>query len=187
MKVPRPMRARTASPSARPELGSEFELEAGAPTAEPVITTHRLTYSNRLRVFLGPDDSVINFLRPLHRLDGFDSYSVDLTRLPYPMPAAEITATLSAAPGRNYVQCIGSADVLAIELGTEDDGTPRRYLLGLPGDRVGYPGVDVPNGADLLHAYPDEIFDAEHAAEVFATYFRTGDIPAGFRLREVLD
>lgn len=180
MEVPRPMSAHTA-------LGLGVELEEGGPTAEPATTTHRLTYSNRLKVFIGPDDSVINFLRPLHRLDGFDSYSVNLTRLPYPMPASEITATLSAAPGRNYVECIGSADVLAIELRTEDEGMPRRYLLGLPGERVGYPGVDVPNGTELLRVYPDEIFDAEHAAEVFATYFHTGAIPTGFQLREVLD
>ncbi|MFI7668245.1 hypothetical protein [Nocardia sp. NPDC049526] len=173
--------------STRTALGSEVELEAGGPTAEPVTTTHRLTYSNRLEVFIGPDDSVLNFLRPLRRLDGFDSYSVNLTRLPHPMPASEITATLSAAPGRNYVECIGSADVLAIELRTEEDGMPRRYRLGLPGERVGYPGVGVPNGTELLRVYPDEIFDAEHAAKVFATYFHTGDIPAGFQLREVLD
>ncbi|MFE9327986.1 hypothetical protein ACIHDR_42275 [Nocardia sp. NPDC052278] len=172
--------------SARTVVGSGVELEEGGPTAEPVTTTHRLTYSNRLRVFIGPDDSVINFLRPLRRLDGFDSYSVNLTRLPHPMPASEITATLSAAPGRNSVECIGSADMLAIELRT-DDGMPHRYLLGLPGERIGYPGVDVPNGPELLRVYPDEIFAAEHAAEVFATYFHTGDIPAGFQLREVLD
>ncbi|WP_433759139.1 hypothetical protein [Nocardia sp. CA-135398] len=180
MNVPRPMRAGTA-------LGSGFQLEQGRPAAEPMTTTHRLTYSDRLKVFIGPDDSVINFLRPLRRLDGFDSYSVNLTRLPQPMPASEITATLSAAPGRNYVACIGSAEVLVIELCTEADGTPRRYLLGLPGERVGHPGVDVPNGTELLRVYPDEIFDAEHAAEVFATYFHSGDIPAGFQLREVLD
>ncbi|MFI6366392.1 hypothetical protein ACIBG0_26990 [Nocardia sp. NPDC050630] len=152
-----------------------------------MTSTHRLTYSNRLRVFIGPDDSVISFLRPLRRLDGFDSYSVNLTRLPHPMPASEITATLSATPGRNYVECIGSADVLVIELCTGADGTPRRYLLGLPGDRVGHPGVDVPNGTEPMRVYPDEIFDAEYAAEVFATYFHTGDIPAGFQLRAVLD
>lgn len=187
MNVPHPMRAGTAGPSARPELGSGFELEADNPAVEPVTTTHRLTYSNRLTVFIGSDDSVINFLRPLHRLDGFDSYSVNLTRLAHPMLASEITATLSAAPGRNYVECIGSAEILAIELRTEDDGTPRRYLLGLPGDRVGDPIVDIPQGTELLCVYPDEIFDAEYAAEVFATYFHTGDIPAGFQLREVLD
>ncbi|WP_433682948.1 hypothetical protein [Nocardia sp. CA-119907] len=152
-----------------------------------MITTHRVTYSNRLKVFIGPDDTVIDFLRPLRRLDGCDSYSVNLTRLPSPMPAGEITATISAAPGSDSVHCVGSAEVLAIELRTTADGTPRRYLLGLPGDRLGHPGVDVPNGPDLLRVYPDEVFDAEIAAQVFATYFHTGDIPTGFQLREVVE
>lgn len=173
--------------AARPERGSGSARNAGAPTARPVTATHRVTYSNRLKVFIGPDDAVVDFLRPLRRLDGYDSYSVNLTRLPSPMPAAEITAAISAAPGTNAVQCVGSADVLAIELRAIVDGTPRRYLLGLPGDRLGHPGVDVPNGPDLLRVYPDEVFDAEYAAEVFATYFHTGDIPAGFQLREVVE
>jgi hypothetical protein len=187
MNVPSPMRARSASTAARPELGLDIDLDEGGSTVQPVTTTHRVTYSNRLKVFIGPGDSVVGFLRPLRRLDGYDSYSVNLTRLPHPMLAAEITATISAAPGTNSVQCIGSAEVLAIELRTTVDGTPHRYILGLPGDRLGHPGVDVPNGPDLLRVYPDEVFDAEHATEIFATYFHTGDIPPGFQLREVVE
>ncbi|MFX0575724.1 hypothetical protein [Nocardia nepalensis] len=187
MNVPSPIRARSACTAARPELGLGFDLDEGGPTVQPVITTHCVTYSDRLKVFIGPGDSVVSFLRPLRRLDGYTSYSVNLTRLPHPMPAAEITATIGAAPGTNSVHCVGSADVLAIELRTTVDGTPRRYILGLPGERLGYPGVDVPNGPELLRVYPDEVFDAEHAAEIFATYFHTGDIPSGFQLREVVE
>ena len=187
MNVPRQMRTRTTSLSARSAIGLGFDLQNDRYATEPTTATHRVTYSDRLKVFLGPADSVTNFLRPLRRLNGFDYYSVNLTRLQFPMPAAEITATISAAPGTEYVQCTGAADVLAIELRTTIDGRPRRYLLGLPGERLGYPGVDVPNGPDLLRVYPDEVFTAEHAAEVFATYFHKGDIPTGFQLREVVE
>lgn len=185
MNVPRPIRTRSLS--ARSELGLGFDLQNNRSATEPMTATHRVTYSGRLKVFLGPADSVTNFLRPLRRLNGFDYYSVNLTRLPFPMPATEITATISAAPGTDYVQCTGAADVLAIELRTTIDGRPRRYLLGLPGERLGYPSVDVPNGPELLRVHPDEVFTAEHAAEVFATYFRTGEIPTGFQLREVVE
>jgi hypothetical protein len=183
--IPGSKSARTAIPGEAPRLDSA-EV-GGIGVAEPVTTTHRVTYSDRLKVFIGPGDSVANFLRPLRRLDGYHSYAVNLTRLPSPIPAADITTTISSAPGTNYVECTGSADVLAIELRTTIGGTPRRYLLGLPGTRVGSPGVDIPNGPGVLRVHPDEVFDAEHAAEIFTTYFCTADIPPGFQLREITE
>ncbi|MFQ6392040.1 hypothetical protein ACLMAJ_01155 [Nocardia sp. KC 131] len=174
------MTAQTASPA----RAAATDLVATRATTRPMVTTHRVTYSDQLKVFIGPDETVANFLRPLCRLDGYHRYSVNMTRLPSPIPATEITATISSTHGDSAVQCTGSADALVIEIWTAVDGIPQHFIVGLPGIRTGEPTVCIPDGADFLRVHADEVFTAEDAAEVFATYFRTGDIPPGFQLRE---
>ncbi|MFE7799862.1 hypothetical protein [Nocardia sp. NPDC057440] len=151
---------------------------------QPMVATHRVTYSDRLKVFIGPDETVGNFLRPLCRMDGYRRYSVNMSRLPSPIPATDITAAVSSAPGA--VQCTGSAKALAIEIWTAVDGIPQHFIVGLTGSRDSEPTVCIPDGTDFLRVHADEVFTADHAAEVFATYFHTDDIPPGFQLREVL-
>lgn len=153
------------------------------PAIDPMLTTHRVTYSDRLKVFIGPHERLLSFLRPLRRLDGRQRYSVNLTRLPAPMRANEITTAISTAPGANFVQCIGSADALAIEFRQAIDGVSQQFIVGLPGSRVGVPNVFIPHADRDLRVYPDEVFTADQAADLVTTYFHTGDLPHGLRLR----
>ncbi|MEU7633118.1 hypothetical protein AB0C34_24605 [Nocardia sp. NPDC049220] len=147
-----------------------------------------MTYSDRLKVFLGPDETLDNFLRPLRRLDGLHRYSVNMTRLAVPMRPTDISPAISSAPGRNYLQCTGAADALAIELRVTIGSTARQFVVGLPGDRIGVPGLDmpVPAGVPAPVIYPDEVFTAEQAAEIFTAYFETGAVQPYLQLRETV-
>ncbi|WP_227996523.1 hypothetical protein [Nocardia australiensis] len=185
MNVQSSMTARTP-PHAQASISGLVETRPLA-QAEPIVTTHRVTYSNRLKVFIGPDETVGNFLRPLCRLDGYHRFSVNMTRLSAPVAATDITSAISSAPGPSSVQCTGSAEALVIEVQTAVEGLARRFTAGLPGSRSGEPNVCIPDGTDFLRVYPDEVFTAEQAAEIFATYFETDDIPAGLQLREIAE
>jgi hypothetical protein len=166
----------------RPRHGAAAPARMG----DPAVTTHRVTYSDRLRVFLRPDEPIDSFLRPLDRLDGFHRYSVNMTRLAEPMRPADIDPAISSAPGREYLQCTGSADALTLEVRTTVEGMPHRFTVGLPGQRHGLPRVDVPVPACVPtpRVYPDEVFTAEQAAEIFTAYFETGAVPSQLQLRE---
>lgn len=160
-------------------------LATPARTGDPTVTTHRVTYSDRLKVFVGPGETIDSFLRPLRRLDGFHRYSVNMTRLAEPMRPADIDPAISSAPGQEYLQCTGSADALTLEMRTSVGGTPQRFALGLSGERIGPPDVDVPVpvGVPAPRVYPDELFTAEQAAEIFTAYFETDAVPSHLQLR----
>ncbi|QIS15376.1 hypothetical protein [Nocardia arthritidis] len=172
-----------------PEVPGPEAIDAVAETeTAPIITTHRVTYSDRLKVFIGPSEKVQNFLRPLRRLDGYDRYSVCMTRLPAPMRSLDIPATPSADRGEDQLTCMGSADELVIELRRTVDGATRRYLVGTHPDRVGVPvlTISVQRGMHQLRVHFDEVFTADEAAEILTAYYRTGEVPSQFTLRELV-
>ncbi|WP_405161079.1 hypothetical protein OG203_32590 [Nocardia sp. NBC_01499] len=187
MSVERSMAASSA-PTVR-TVRPKPAQSAPADTAEPIITTHRVTYSDRLTLFIGAGETIDNFLRPLRRLDGYHRYSVQLTRLPAPMRPADISPAVSSAPGQNYLRCTGSADALFLELRTVIDGVARRCVVGRAGHRDGAPdcSVQVPESMPAPWIYPDEVCTADDAAEIFAGYFRTGTVPPDYTLRLIAD
>ncbi|MFD6158902.1 hypothetical protein ACFWF7_00315 [Nocardia sp. NPDC060256] len=177
--------AASSAPTVR-TVRSQQAQSATVDAADPIITTHRVTYSDRLKLFIGAGETIDNFLRPLRRLDGHHRYSVQLTCLPAPMRSADISPAVSSAPGQNYLRCTGSADALFIELRTVVDGIAHLSTVGRTVDHDGEPGicVPVPESMPAPWIYPDEVFTAEDAAEVFAGYFHTGTVPPGLALRE---
>lgn len=177
-----PVRA-AGTPDPRPVPA--FDVESTA--EDVVIATHRVTYSDRLKVFIGPHEDVDSFLRPLRRLDGHQRYALDLTVLPEPVPATEVTATVSAERGPFALRCAGSADAMTLQLRTTIDHVTRRYTLGFAGHRLGLPTVYLPHGDDDTYVYPEEVFTADSATEVFRDFFRAGAVPGGLLQREILD
>ncbi|MGW6422760.1 hypothetical protein ACWF82_08795 [Nocardia sp. NPDC055053] len=177
-----PVRA-AGTPDPRPV--PPFDAEPAA--AEVIVATHRVTYSDRLKVFIGPNEDVDSFLRPLRRMDGHQRYALDLAVLPEPMPATEVTATVSAARGDLALQCAGSADAMTLQLRMTVDHVTRRYTLGFPGTRLGLPTVYVPHGDDDTYVYPEEVFTAERAAEICRGFFHDGIVPGWLQHREILD
>ncbi|WP_141717800.1 hypothetical protein [Nocardia altamirensis] len=188
MSVPISMSASSAT-TVRTTRTREQTPATTIDSATPIISTHRVTYSDRLKVFVGTGETIDNFLRPLRRLDGYHRYSVQLTRLPAPLSPAEITPEISSAPGQNYLRCTGSAEALELELRTTVDSVTRRFTVGRAGHRDGEPGicVQVPDNMTAPWIYPDEVFTAEEAAGIFAAYFHFGTVPPGLELRETAD
>ncbi|MDO3648037.1 hypothetical protein [Nocardia mangyaensis] len=177
-----PVRA-AGTPDPRPVPSFDAEPTAG----EVIVATHRVTYSDRLKVFIGPHEDVDSFLRPLRRMDGHQRFSLDLTVLPEPMPATEVTTAVSTARGDLALQCAGSADAMTLQLRTTIDHVTRRYTLGFPGHRLGLPTVYLPHGDGDTYVYAEEVFTAEHAAEIFRDFFRDGTVSEGLLQREILD
>ncbi|MFD3702743.1 hypothetical protein ACFWUP_06305 [Nocardia sp. NPDC058658] len=164
-----------------------FPVETEPTTGDVIVTTHRVTYSDRLKVFIGPHEDVDSFLRPLRRMDGHQRYALDLTVLPEPVPATEVTTTVSSARGDLALGCAGSADAMTLQLRTTVDHVTRRFTLGLPGGRLGLPTVYLPHGDEDTYVYPEEVFTADSAVEIFRDFFHGGAVPTGLQLREILD
>ncbi|MFC9876990.1 hypothetical protein [Nocardia salmonicida] len=162
-------------------------VDAEPTTGDVIVTTHRVTYSDRLKVFIGPHEDVDSFLRPLRRMDGHQRYALDLTVLPEPVPATEVTTTVSSARGDLALGCAGSADAMTLQLRTTIDHVTRRFTLGLPGGRLGLPTVYLPHGDEDTYVYPEEVFTADNAVEIFRDFFHAGAVPAGLQQREILD
>ncbi|MFC4375423.1 hypothetical protein ACFO5K_15080 [Nocardia halotolerans] len=184
-----------------PEAGACRVLPVRAPNPDPrnvalsdaasiaddvIVATHRVTYSGRLKVFIGPHEDVDNFLRPLRRMDGRQRYALELTVLPEALPATEVTAAVSADRGRLALRCAGSAEAMTLQLRTTVDHITRRFTLGFAGSRMGLPTVYLPHGDDDTYVYPEEVFTAEHAVEVFRDFFHSGAVPAELQEREIL-
>ncbi|MGY0501362.1 hypothetical protein ACWZHB_22985 [Nocardia sp. FBN12] len=162
-------------------------VDAESTIGDVIVTTHRVTYSDRLKVFIGPHEDVDSFLRPMRRMDGHQRYALDLTVLPEPVPATEVTTTVSSARGDLALGCAGSADAMTLQLRTTVDHVTRRFTLGLPGGRLGLPTVYLPHGNEDTYVYPEEVFTADSAVEIFRDFFRSGVVPIGLQRREILD
>lgn len=87
-----------------------------------------------------------------------------------------------------FVQAAGTADAMTIEWRRgENDGTERLYTVGHGGPRDGEPPVtiDFLEGTGRALVYPDEVFTADEAGEIFVNYFQTLTIPDRYALREL--
>ena len=88
-----------------------------------------------------------------------------------------------------FMQSAGSADAMCVEVKfVEDDGQARLYEVGRPGgDYSGPPSVQVPfqDGRYHVDLYPNEVFTADEAAEIYYHYFQTDGVPDEYVLREI--
>jgi hypothetical protein len=115
-------------------------------------------------------------------LDGVVRYSLSLWRLPIDVPFDRVD--LAAWP-QQYVQAAGSADGMTVEVRLLGEPGRRQYVVGRAGRDASGPPVEVVvpwNGCET-GVYSSEVFSAAEAAEVFAWYYETGQIPDTFHLR----
>ena len=122
--------------------------------------------------------------RVLGQLDGNESWSYSLWQAPHGQDVDQID--YSVYP-RSFLQAGGTADRMALEVRyVEDDGKERQYAVGRPGgDYSGEPSETVIIGGNAFSVYPNEVFTAEQATDVFYGYFQTDRVPDQYPLRRL--
>lgn len=145
--------------------------------------THVEETNGRGRMFL--DDGVRSFRDGIHRmltlLDGDARWSYTLARAPHGKDIDEIGPDWP----RSFIQAGGAADRIAIEVRyLEDDDNERQYAVGKPGGQyIGDPSETVVIGGNEFQVYPNEVFTADEATDVFYGYFQTDRVPDQYPLR----
>ena len=120
----------------------------------------------------------------LNQMDGTSFWAFSLWLAP------EGTNLLHELPfSENYIQCAGSAEALTVELRVVDaSGVAHQYVIGKPGDpQAGDPSEVIPwdDGRRSTRVYPNEVFTADEAADIFYAYFLTDTIPTTYHHREL--
>ena len=148
--------------------------------------THALTMNGRVHGEL--KDPVLSprelIGQRLGLLDGVVRYSLSLWKLPSGIPFERVD--LTEWP-QEYIQAAGSVKAMTLELRRleQERQDPAHFVVG----RAGSNGLALPtevvipwDGCEARVA-PSEVFSASEAAEVFASYYETGQLPAPLQLR----
>jgi hypothetical protein len=148
--------------------------------------THVIEYDGGVLVQeVGGHRDVSIFANPLHRFNGRDQWALTLYALPDDLSYDQMQA--AKRDPTEYLQVGGMPDGMTIEIrkpGGEQWGAKWvRYAVGHPHD--GDPPLDVPiklPRSTQMISKP-EVFTADEAAELFHTYYTTGEIPSKYTLR----
>ncbi|MFT3798346.1 hypothetical protein [Microbacterium sp.] len=120
----------------------------------------------------------------LNQMDGTSFWAYSLWRAP---EGADLLEDIPFS--EDYIQCAGSASALTVELRVVDaDGVAHQYVIGTPGTTpTGEPSETIPwdDGRRSTRVYPNEVFTADEAADIFYAYFLTNTIPDTYQRREL--
>lgn len=151
---------------------------SSAPThIRQVNGSHREPFRDNLR----PYPEAIRFT--LNRMDGASFWAFAL------WPAPKGTDFSKALPeSSTYMQCIGSAEAMMIEVRHPDPDDPTivyRLIVGKPGDYSGEPSETLVWDEGRQHAkvYPGELFTADEAAAILYGYFDATAVAKYYRFR----
>lgn len=149
------------------------------------VPTHVMVYTDGWAATMGAGSGPLQFLGPLRAFGKDGNWYVTFYRLPEGRSYEDVRGEATT----EYIQAAGDAEAMVLDIrkpsGQEWGASWVRYVIGHPHD--GPAPVDVaiplPNGDEFVSA--PEVFAADEAAELFISYYRTGDIPAGYTLRPV--
>lgn len=149
------------------------------------VPTHAMIYTSGWASVMDGGAGPLQFRGPLGVLDGVENWCLTF----YPLPEGKSFEEVRGTEIWNFLQAGGRADAMTLDMRTLGgaqwgvDGV--RYVIGHPHE--GTPPLDVPielpRGAEMVSAA--EVFTADEAADIFFTYYQTGDIPPGYALRPV--
>ncbi len=150
--------------------------------------THVIEQDGKSVVSIAGWADVDEFRRRLQRFNGVERFTLLLWTLPSDMDYVE--AVRAGLDGLAYIQAAGSADTLTVELrkpgGQQWGADWVRYVVGHPPaeerPRLVAP-IPLPRGPEMVAQ--NELFGADEAADLFYSYFKTGDIPGEYSLRPV--
>ncbi|MBS9532917.1 hypothetical protein KIH27_04855 [Mycobacterium sp. M1] len=147
------------------------------------VFTHVLQYSSGQVCSLDWTD-LDEFSRVLRRFDGVEHFVLLLWALP---PGMDYKEGVAAGADREYLQALGRADAMTVEIckagGAQWGVDWVRYVIGHPhdGDEVQDVPIVLPRSTEMRSR--QQLFDADEAAQLFYSYYKTGDIPPGYTLR----
>lgn len=146
-----------------------------------MIPTHAFTMNGRsnwdVQDGVRPVDEEIRHM--VRRLNGNERFSLSLWKLPEGVSLAGV----DPKEDRSYIQCGGTAERMTVELRTVENGVVRQEVIGRPpaAAPAGDPEEEVPFGGGYgVRVYPNEVFDADEAGDLFVSYYETGDVPARY-------
>ena len=146
--------------------------------------THALTLNGRFHDEVkDPDLSPRELIEQrLDLLDGAVRYSLSLWRLPAGVPFDRVN--LATWP-QEYVQVAGSADGMTVEIRRAEQSGWGHYVVGrTPSEAsASRDEVVIPWDGHEARLSPSEVFSAAEAADVFAHYYDTGQVPDTLSLR----
>lgn len=150
-----------------------------------MIATHAFTINGRdnweLKDSTGPIDGQLRHM--LKRINGERIYSLGLWKL----PEGVSLGLVDLDQDRSYIQCAGSAERMTVEVRTVEGGIARQEVIGRPVGAAGSPTGDptevVPWDEHEVRVYPNEVFDADEAGNLFVSYYETGEVPEGYTKR----
>lgn len=146
--------------------------------------THVMQYDDGTRVEFSSYANIDEFGRRLSRFNGTDRFALILWALPPGMDSDQASA---AGLDREYIQAAGRSDAMTVEIckagGAQWGAAWVRYVIGHPGAGDGALDVPIVLPTTTEMRSSAEVFDADEASQLFYSYYKTGDIPAGYMLR----
>lgn len=143
---------------------------------------YAMTLSGRTTVELKPADQAAGQLvQALGRLNGEQRFSLVLFELPVGVAFDDVD--LSSFP-KEYLQCAGSQERMTVEVRVQEADGLRQYALGHgapagdsePDEVIRWSTFETP-------VHHTEIFTGEEAAEIFAEYLGTRQVPSEYHRR----
>ena len=121
--------------------------------------------------------------RYLRRLDGIDIFSVVLWKIPAGKEFSDVD--LRKYP-KEYIQAAGSRDRMAAEIRRQrPDGSAQQLAIGRASDGGHFLQDEiVPWSTHQVLVQKNEVLDVEEVVDLFAHYYRDGDVPSTYSLRE---
>jgi hypothetical protein len=166
----------------------ETSFPAEESEADPVATPTHVIDDMVFESYIGPGATLYNFRTPLNAFDGANIFARLLAKLPHPGWSDDFTPDEIESAKRTYTQAGGSAARMTVEVRKEtaDHGFQVFAIGHRPAADVSQPPAElIQIGANTSLVYPNEIFTAEEAAELFFHYYKNDDVPESYVLREL--
>lgn len=152
------------------------------------IYTHVLEHSGGASVAeISSHVEVERFTRPMRVFDGRERFALTLWSLP---PGMSYTKAVKAGlDALEFIQAGGSAEAITVDIrkvgGSQWGAEWVRYVVGHPHTEPEplEVAIALPHGPEMVSR--SEVFTADEAADLFFTYYKTGDIPTTYALRPV--
>ena len=151
------------------------------------IQTHVMEYSGDQILTMGSSVGRLQFVSPLRQFGKHGNWCLVL----YAIPPGKEYDDVAGQQTTEYLQAAGSsAEAITVEIrkpGGRQWGVEWvRYVVGHAYDGAAPPidvGIELPATTEMVSR--SEVFEAEEAADLFISYYETGEIPAGYALRPV--